>query len=97
MLVKLELKHVDGKAVWCTPSGEPTTIEEALRAFSVEDDECLPMTISVSNEDCDDLGLIAKHTDFKKKFLEEHPDGIFTTKDGKSLKIRGADDSSQGR
>lgn len=95
MLVKLELKHIDGKTVLCTPSGEPTTIEEALRAFSIKDGECLPMTISITNEEISDLHVITKHAKFIKRLLKEHPDGIFKTDDGQSFKIHGANDSQK--
>ncbi len=89
--IKLEIKYIDGKPVLYTPAGEPTTIADALKAIPLEKEECLPvmMTICDEDEERDEAKIRAAHTNFIKKLKEKYPDGHLRTEDGRRIKIRG--------
>lgn len=98
MLIKLEVKFIDGKPVVFTPSGEQTTIEDAMRDFDVKDGECIPINITISDIEYDmEYEQKRAHKDlylFKKTVKEKYPDGYFRTKEGQRVKIRGIKDSN---
>lgn len=92
MFIKLEVKFIDGKPVYFSPSGEQTTLEDALKVFNVKDGECIPVSISISDMEYDQKRAHKDLAIFKKSIKEKWPDGYFRTKEGQKVKIRGIND-----
>ena len=94
MRIKLEVRYIDGQPVLYTPTGEQVPIAEAFKAFHVEEGECLPISIRITDgedDDDDEEKRGVNFADFIRSLKERWPDGYFVTKNGRRLKIRGID------
>ena len=90
--MKLEFKLVliDDQPVLITCTGEMISLEEALEYFPIKKGECLPITMTIhdENEKLVEAKMRTAHANFIKKLKEKYPDGYFRTEDGKKLKIQ---------